>query len=231
MGDLDRFDAHYRHLVLWDNEALAVVGAYRLGEAGSLLARHGMDGLYSATLFDYAPAAREFLHEAVELGRSFVQPAYWGTRSLDYLWQGIGAYLRFRAGVRWLFGPVSLSATLPAAAREWIVACYRHYFGDSDGLARARNPFRVTGQIDHAAATAWAGKDWPAGFTELRRRLAALGASVPTLYRQYVELCEPAGVRFLDFGLDPRFGGCVDGLVRLNLARLQPLKRQRYLGS
>ena len=31
--DLDRFDAHYHHIVLWDEEALAVVGVYRLGEA------------------------------------------------------------------------------------------------------------------------------------------------------------------------------------------------------
>jgi len=32
--DLDRYDTHYRHLVLWDEHALAIVGAYRLGEPG-----------------------------------------------------------------------------------------------------------------------------------------------------------------------------------------------------
>ncbi len=29
----------------------------------------------------------------IELGRSFIQPRYWGRRGLDYLWSGIGAYL------------------------------------------------------------------------------------------------------------------------------------------
>jgi hypothetical protein len=49
------------------------------------------------------------------------------------------------------------------------------------------------------------------------------------LYRQYTDLCEPDGVRFLDFGNDPAFGHCVDGLIRLDLARLRPAKRSPYL--
>ena len=229
--DLDRFDAHYRHLVLWDEEALAVVGAYRLGEAGAILRQHGMDGLYSASLFDYAAAARPFLDQAVELGRSFVQPAYWGSRSLDYLWQGIGAYLRRHPEVRWLLGPVSLSASLPAAAREAIVAGHRQLFGDAEGLARARHPFRVAGPVAARIAALVDGLEPAAALAALRQHLADLGVSVPTLYRQYVDLCEPDGVRFLDFGLDPAFGACVDGLIRVDLARLKPAKRSRYLGA
>jgi putative hemolysin len=76
--DLDRYDLHYRHIVLWDEQALTIAGAYRLGEAGPILRARGPAGLYSASLFDYAPAANELLDGAVELGRSFVQPAYWG---------------------------------------------------------------------------------------------------------------------------------------------------------
>jgi hypothetical protein len=49
------------------------------------------------------------------------------------------------------------------------------------------------------------------------------------LYRQYADLCEPEGVRFFDFGVDPAFGGCVDGLVRLDLAHLRATKRARYV--
>src|SRR5690606_8078754 len=98
--DLDRFDGHYRHIVLWDAEALMIVGAYRLGEGGPILERHGVGGLYSHSLFDYSPDATDFIRQGVELGRSFVVPAYWGSRSLDYLWQGIGAYLRSRPETR-----------------------------------------------------------------------------------------------------------------------------------
>ncbi len=227
--DLDRYDTDYRHLVLWDEPALAIVGAYRLGEAGSILRTRGLDGLYSASLFDYAPAAQAFLPEAVELGRSFVQPAYWGSRSLDYLWQGIGAYLRRQPALRYLIGPVSLSASLPVEAREWIVHFHRHYFGDTEQLARARNPFVISAAIETAAKAAWSGRSVSEGLVLLRERLAGLDAQLPTLYRQYADLCEPAGVRFLDFGVDPAFGGCVDGLARLDLAQLRPHKRARYV--
>ena len=227
--DLDRFDTHYRHLVLWDEQALAIVGAYRLGEGARILAAQGLSGLYSATLFDYAPPAREFIAEGVELGRSFVQPAYWNSRSLDYLWQGIGAYLRHRPDLRYLFGPVSISAALPPAAREWIVHCHRHYFGDGEGLAASRNPLKISPHVEVAAAHAWADKDAKAGLIQLKRQLAQMECAIPTLYKHYVDLCEPEGVRFLAFGTDPAFGHCVDGLIRLDLNFLRAAKRQRYL--
>lgn len=228
--DLDRYDLHYRHIVLWDEQALTIAGAYRLGEAGPILRERGPAGLYSASLFDYAPAANDFLDGAVELGRSFVQPAYWGSRSLDYLWQGIGAYLRCRP-VRHLIGPVSLSAALPLAAREWIVHYHRHYFGDPERLAVARNPFVVSAQVEAEALAAWSGRTQAEALAHLRARLDGMGAQLPVLYKQYADVCEPDGVRFLAFGVDPAFGGCVDGLVRLDLTRLRPAKRSRYLGS
>ena len=227
--DLDRYDAHYRHLVLWDESALAIVGAYRLGEAGPILRERGFGGLYSASLFDYAPQAQAFLPDAVELGRSFVQPAYWGSRSLDYLWQGIGAYLRVRPQIRYVFGPVSLSAALPLEAREWIVHYHRHYFGDAERLAQARNPFVISSAVAVAACADWSGRAHGEGLAILRERLSGLDVQLPMLYRQYADLCEPAGVRFLDFGVDPAFGGCVDGLVRLDLGQLRPHKHARYI--
>ena len=229
--DLDRHDLIYRHLVLWDDEALAIAGAYRLGEAGPILREHGIEGLYSASLFEFAAEARALLSSSVELGRSFVPPAYQGSRSLDLLWQGIGAYLKARPGVTHLFGPVSLSAALPAEAREWIVHYHAHYFGGAEGLACARNPFVISASVARDAAAAWSGRSRDEGFDVLRQRLDALGARLPVLYRQYADLCEPDGVRFLAFGVDPAFGGCVDGLVRLDLARLRPAKRARYFAA
>ena len=227
--DLDRFDTHYRHLVLWDEQALAIVGAYRLGEGARILAAQDMQGLYSSTLFDYAPQAREFIAQGVELGRSFIQPAYWNSRSLDYLWQGIGAYLRHRPDLRYLFGPVSISAALAPAAREWIVDCHRHYFGDRDGLAASRNALKISPHVEAAAAQVWADKDAKAGLMALKRQLAQMDCAIPTLYKHYVDLCEPEGVRFLAFGTDPAFGHCVDGLIRLDLQFLRAAKRSRYL--
>jgi len=179
-------------------------------------------------LFDFAPHAVGFLEQGVELGRSFVQPAYWNSRSLDSLWQGIGAYLRHRPHLRYLFGPVSISAALPPLARDWIVSYHRQYFGDREEHARAKRHLDIADAVTGAAA--WTGLDAKAAMMVLKRRLCAINCSLPVLYKHYVELCEPEGVRFLDFGLDPAFADCTDGLIRLDLTHLRNAKRARYLG-
>jgi putative hemolysin len=228
--DLDRFDAHYRHIVLWDETTLEIVGAYRLAEVRKLVDRHGLESLYTASLFEFSAAAGGMLEHAVELGRSFVQPRYWGSRSLDYLWQGIGAFLRTRPDIRYVIGPVSLSASLPEEARGWIVATHRHYFADQQGLASARNPYPLDTAIAEQATRELSGLAPKDGLGLLKLKLDALGVSLPVLYRQYVELCRPDGVRFLDFGVDPSFGHCIDGLICIDLEALKPAKRARYLG-
>lgn len=228
--DLDAYDAHYEHLVLWDPKALHIVGSYRLGQGGRLIAERGMGGLYTASLFNYSPALESRLAQGLELGRSFIAPAYWRSRALDQLWQGIGLYLQRHPEVRYLFGPVSMSVNLPRQAREWIAAAHQHYFG-APGLASARQPFRVSPDVLEGVRRELEGLDSVSGLGRLRNHLDALGVSLPVLYRQYVDLVEPDGVQFLDFGEDPGFSGCVDGLVMLDLARLKPAKRARYLGK
>ncbi len=228
--DLDAYDQHYEHLVLWDPQALRIVGSYRFGHGGRLIAERGMASLYTSSLFNYSPALESRLAQGLELGRSFIAPAYWRSRALDQLWQGIGLYLQRHPELRYLFGPVSMSVNLPREAREWIAAAHQHYFG-APGLAAARQPFVVSPEVVQGVRAALEGLDAAAGLGKLKHHLDALGVSMPVLYRQYVDLVEPAGVQFLDFGEDPDFSGCVDGLVMLDLANLKPAKRARYLGK
>ena len=222
--DVDAYDTHYEHIVLWDAEAGQVAGAYRIARGAPVLAEHGLKGLYTASLFDYAHDAVPRLAEGMELGRSFVVPEYWGGRSIDYLWQGIGAYLRRHPRVRYLFGAVSLSAALPLAAREQIVSYYERYHGDASGEAVSRHPFRYV-----AAPPSYGEMNADTAFQVLKGNLDSLGATLPMLYKQYTELCEPGGARFLAFGVDPAFSDSIDGLIEVDLQRIRPKKRARYL--
>jgi putative hemolysin len=227
--DIDRFDYDYRHLVLWDDAAQAIAGAYRIGDAGEILRRRGVEGLYSASLFKYTPAAAEFLDQGVELGRSFVQPAYWRSRALDLLWQGLGAHLQSLPRARYLFGPVSMSARLDRKAREWIAHFHQHYFGDRDQLAHAKREFQISAATRVEASALWRDHDARSASLLLKHRIAEWGAQIPILFRRYVELCEPHGLRFLAFGEDPGFANCVDGLIRLDISAMRATKRDRYL--
>jgi len=222
--DLDRYDAHYDQLVLWDEERLEVAGAYRVGRCAPILSQRGVSGLYTASLFDFSAELMAQLDGAMELGRSFVQPKYWGSRSLDYLWIGIGAYLRAHPDIRRLFGPVSISAELSPRARALLVAYYQRFHGEARRLASSHRPFAVD-----AVGSLFDDLDADAAMRVLRDNLAALGARVPTLYKQYTELCEPGGARFLAFGTDPDFASVVDGLILVDLDRVTAKKRARYL--
>ena len=224
--DVDAFDTWYEHIVLWDATQRKIAGAYRIARGAPVLAAQGLKGLYTASLFDYADDALPRLATGMELGRSFVVPDYWGSRSIDYLWQGIGAYLRRHPRVRYLFGAVSMSAALPLDAREQIVAYYAHYYGDASGEARSRHPFRYT-----ATPTCFDALDADTAFRVLKTNLDTLGATVPMLYKQYTDLCEPGGARFLAFGVDPDFSDAIDGLIEVDLHRIRPKKRERYLGE
>lgn len=227
-SDIDAYDRYFRHLVLWDDEALEIVGAYRIGEASRIYAEKGLDGFYSASLFKLDDALLPKLLRGIELGRSFVQPKYWGMRSLDYLWYGIGAYLKAHPQVDYLFGPVSLSAAYPDRAKQKILSFYWQQFAANPACAQGHHPYVLT-QTSLTAAQADYGQDYATSYKRLNYQLEQEGVKVPTLYKQYTELCELGGCEFHGFNIDEAFGGCVDSFILVSLDKVKPKKRQRYL--
>ena len=226
--DLDKFDVYYSHIVLWDDMDLEIVGAYRVGYGPSILATQGVEGFYTHTLFDLRGSFAEYLPESIELGRSFVQPRYWGQHSLEYLWFGIGAYLREHPEIKYLFGPVSISNAYPDEAKELIVSFYQRQFGSLVPPAKAREPFVISQQSQQFAVESFS-EDYSTSYKILNSELRKLGVKVPTLYKQYVELCVDNGCHFIDFNVDPAFNQCIDGLIMVEIDKITPKKRQRYI--
>lgn len=226
--DTDHYDAYYQHIILWDEQELEIVGSYRIADAKRIINEHTIDGLYSSTLFNYETNMDRIFERGLELGRSFVQPRYWGKRSLDYLWFGIGAYLRANPQIRYLFGPVSISNEYNDNAKATLVHLYRHYFSSTIPLARAKTPFNHNNNSP-LPSPLFCGTDYKTDFLQLKSCLSEQGLAVPTLYKQYVDVCELDGVQFADFNVDPDFSDCIDGLVIVDLIRLKPKKRERYI--
>ncbi|MEG5558706.1 lysophospholipid acyltransferase family protein [Enterobacter roggenkampii] len=224
--DTDSYDDDYLHLILWDEEDLEIVGAYRFMPTAMQIEKRGVEGLYSYSLFHYDDKMQDVLAHGIELGRSFIQPRYWGRRGLDYLWSGIGAYLARYPHYRYLFGPVSISGGLPPAARDLLVAFYRLWFPATHPLAASRQPYPAS--LPDVLAQ-FGGVDYVDDLTKLKSLLGNLGCGIPPLYKQYSELCEPGGVQFIDFGSDPAFNNCVDGLVLVDLCYLKANRYQRYI--
>ena len=226
--DIDGYDFYYKHLVIWDDEALEIAGAYRLGVCSDIIEDFEVSGLYTSTLFRFDEKFEPYLERGIELGRSFVQPKYWNSRALDYLWQGIGAYLKRRPDIQYLFGAVSLSDTFNQKAQGMMIYFYQTYFGAHEKLVQHKAPYSMVQWVKEHCEKVFTGDDYRTDMRTLKEELGFMGYSVPTLYKQYSELCEEGGVQFMDFGYDKNFNNCMDGFIVADLNLLKESKRKRY---
>lgn len=232
--DIDVFDQHYQHIVLWDAEDLEIVGAYRLSPTRAALNKEGREQIYTTTLFNYQDEAEHILRTGLELGRSFVQPKYWGSRSLDYLWYGIAAFLQRHPQYRYLIGAVSISNSFSRPAKDLLVHYYHTYYGvhqvrnATSDWVHCHRPYTLDEASKERIDAMFKGLTAKEAFILLKEQLSHLGYSVPTLYKQYTELCNPGGSFFLGFNIDPDFNDCVDGLVVVDINELAAMKRKRY---
>lgn len=221
--DLDDFDEWYMHLFVWDTRAQQVLGAYRIGMTDVILRQRGVRGMYTSSLFDYAPGFFEQLGCALEMGRSFVRAESQRTRVLACLWRGIGRLIALRPRYTKLFGPVSISANYTEQSRQFIVSqlscgIYRH---ELCGAVSPRRPLPIP-----VGAFESSGLD----IKQLSKRVAAMeptGNGLPVLVREYLKL----GGRFLAFSVDPLFGGALDGLVAVDLLKTDARLLNLYMGQ
>jgi putative hemolysin len=226
--DIDAFDQHYKHLVLWDRENLQIAGAYRIGEGKALLQQFGIDGFYTRSLYQYREEFLTYLQDGIELGRSFVNPDYWGKASLDYLWQGIGAYLTAHPA-RYLVGPVSMSARYPAHLMDKLVIFFTTYYRHPQPLVSAKHPYQVNPLREMDFTQRLAGLSADQALRLLQEEFTAAGHKLPVLFKQYLALFNPGGFLALEFSLDPDFGDCLDGLCLADMQKIKPEKARRYL--
>ncbi len=227
--DLDKYDAHYKHIVLWDEQELEIVGSYRIGIGKTIMQTLGVSGFYTSELFNHSLKFNDILFNSAEMGRSFVQSKYWNTSALDYLWQGLGVFLRDNPDVKYLFGGVSLSKTYSEEAKKNIIYFYNKWFGDNSNLSSAKNKFIIPSNDISELQKFYSTNDYKAELLSLKNYLKHLGYTIPTLYKQYAELCEPDGIKFLDFAIDPEFNNCVDALILVEVAKIKPYKKERYI--
>lgn len=227
--DSDKFDKHYKHIVLWDENQLEIVGSYRFAEGNFIMNKFGVEGFYSSTLFKFNNEIIPYLFNAIELGRSFIQSKYWNSMALDYLWQGIGKYLRTNHKIRYLFGPVSMSNNYSAEAKDLIIQFYSKWFPPKSKLVSPFNLYLISDESKLFFENLFDSNNYSKELILLKNLLNNLGLSIPTLFKQYADLCLPGGIQFAGFNIDNHFGNCVDALILLDIAHIKKSKKDRYI--
>lgn len=73
------------------------------------------------------------------------------------------------------------------------------------------------------------GNDYKEDFLVLKEQLSHMDLTVPTLYKQYSDLCEEGGIAFVDFNVDKEFANCVDSFIIVDIAKIKEVKKKRYI--
>ena len=228
--DLDKFDAYYYHLFLWNKAKQEIAGAYRLGRTDEILPRFGVKGLYTQSLFRVHIAEMPEFVQGLELGRSFVRAEYQRSFSpLMLLWKGIGQFIVRHPQYRYLFGPVSISDDYTTMSRQLMVAFLEanHFSTDLAKQVKARQPLRLQTRPEtdpRKCACRVADLD------ELAALIVELeqgSKGIPILLKQYLNL----GARLLGFNVDPEFSNVVDGLILVDLTKTKAKVLEKYMGK
>ena len=228
--DLDDFDYYYNHAFLWNRVRQEVIGSYRLGLADEIVRDHGVQGLYTHTLFKFDERLMDRIQPAIEMGRSFIRPEYQKAYiSLYLLWKGISIYIGQNPHYRVLFGPVSITNEYREASRGMILACMRQICmaGDLVSFVSPRIPPKPPRRAE------WCMKEYRhfLGDLDLMATLVAEiepdHKDIPILLRQYLKL----NGKLLAFNVDPEFSSVVDGLIMVELSQTSPKTLRRYMGN
>lgn len=225
--DVDRFDLHYRHLILWDKAADAIVGAYRMGLTDEILLTEGISGLYTASLFKFKPEFFDRLGPALEVGRSFIVAEYQRKHAtLSLIWRGIGAFVCQHPEYKTLFGPVSISQEYNALSKDLMVKFLKTRKLDHElaNYVRAKNPpkkNKLKGSEKSALASVRDIEDVSALISEIEHDQKG----VPTLLKHYLKM---NGV-LVSFNVDEDFGNCIDGFIVVDLTQSDRKLLRAYL--
>lgn len=214
--DIDEYDFYYHHLVVWDNDASKVVGAYRIGKGKEILNEYGRKGFYLSSLFRISKSFEPFLAESLELGRSFIVPEYQRkAMSLFLLWKGILTVLLQHAEYRYLIGPVSISNEFSAFSKSLIVEFVMNHYYDDAFAAHIRPKKKFNMQIDKRVDSSIIIDSPEKDISRVETVISDVdkGYRIPVLLKKYLEI----NARIIGFNVDPDFNNCLDGLILLDV--------------
>ncbi|MGR8946476.1 MAG: lysophospholipid acyltransferase family protein [Gammaproteobacteria bacterium] len=226
-SDLDLFDTYYVHLFIWDESTNCIAGGYRLGHTDRILDKYGSKGLYLNSLFKLDKELEHDIRSALEVGRSFVSPAYQKQySSLMLLWKGIAHYVARHPQYRILFGPVSISNDYHPISQELLVRYLSHTNDEKRRASQVtpRQPYRSKGKIADSLV------DLDATdlniIADLLNTVEQDDKGIPVILRQYLKL----GGQILGFNIDPDFNNSVDCLLWVDLMRTEVPLLRKYMG-
>lgn len=236
--DIDELDIQenpYRQLIVWDPQAMEIVGGYRYMHCGKVdYDEKGIPMIATAHLFEFSEKfLQEYLPTTIELGRSFVQPDYQpminsrkGMFSLDNLWDGLGALVVDHPEIKYFFGKVTMYPHFNREAKDIILYFLFKYFPDLDNLAKPKSPLKIATEVDRLESI-FNGGNYGSDYKKLIQAFRNLDEHIPPLIHAYMNLTST--MRTFGTSINESFGNVEETGILVSIGDIYENKKERHL--
>lgn len=216
--DLDEYDQHYHHLILWDNSEQKIAGAYRMALGVEVMKNHGIKGFYTSSLFDFDQELHPFFNKVIEMGRAYITMEYQQKPlPLFLLWRGIVHVCLRNPEHKFLMGGVSISSKFSDFSKSLMIEFMRsNYFDPAVAqYVHPKNDYKV-----HLSE-----RDKSLFFEDLDNDLNKFDKLIddfepemrmPVLIKKYIK----QNAKVVAFNVDPNFNDAIDGLMYIRIRDL-----------
>ena len=238
--DIDEFDVcerPYHQLIVWNPETEEILGGYRFlpGHECSF-DKNGQPHLATSHMFHFSQEfIRDYLHDTVELGRSFVRTEYQSTRelaksifTLDNLWDGLGALTVIMPHVRYFFGKMTMYPSFNRQARDMILYFLKKHFGDPDKLVVPSTPLTLETDSKDLEAL-FVEEDFKADYRILNTNVRNFGLNIPPLVSAYMGLSPT--MRCFGTAINRDFGNVEETGILIAVDEILEEKRMRHIDT
>jgi hypothetical protein len=236
--DIDMYDVAdepYKQLIVWDPDKKEILGGYRFFICSG--AKQDEDGNYNiatSRLFRFSKKfKKDYMPSLMELGRSFVQPAYQSTNrhskglyALDNLWDGLGAIWIKNPEIKYFFGKVTMYTNYDREARDLLLYFFSKYFNDPDKLVTPYEPLEIetdTGMLESVLR----GETYQEDYKLLSQFARSKGEVIPPLINAYMNLSPTA--KCFGTAMNYHFGDVEETAMMITLNDLYPSKADRHI--
>ena len=240
--DLDEYDLDeenpYKQLLVWDPEAEVIVGGYRyhVCDNNYTINNNYKKWLATTELFEFSNEfVLGYLPHMIELGRSFVQPAYQSTKrsaksifALDNLWDGLGHLITKNPDKKYFFGKVTMYPIYPADCRNMILYFLNKHFGDNEGLVHPIYPLKINTD-EKAMAELFSADTFKENYKTLSQQIRAAGQNIPPLINSYMNLSP--SMKTFGTAINGDFGSVEETGILITIQDLYEEKITRHIKS
>ena len=89
----------------------------------------------------------------------------------------------------------------------------------------------MPGLVDMRVFVGEPGYEYKENFKRLKKALGSINTNVPTLYKQYADLCEEGGIQFCAYNIDYDFSNCIDSFIVVDISKIKESQRKRYIDT